>query len=102
MHLGQHTFEMPESSSFPDPSEARLPAPERETTKVLTVILLPAYHLYVLQMLHVNHPGPTHGKVVCVSLFCFLSSPGDFLTLLSPATLVYQQRISWDSLHILL
>lgn len=58
-----------------------------ETIKLLIVILLPTYPS--LCAVNVNYPIPASVKEMCL---CFPSHPiSDFLTLLSPASLVYQK-----------
>ena len=65
--------------------------PRTVTTEACIFILIPKYHIYVLEMFIVKYPIVTNVKEVCVSLFYSLSNPRDFPTLLSPASLIYNQ-----------
>ena len=56
-------------------------------------LLLLSYYL-----LTAIYPTPTNIKEVCVYHY-FLSNPRDFPTLLSPASLIYHQQISWNPLR---
>lgn len=56
--------------------------PEPETTEPLMVILLLQYHIYMLQMLHVNYPVPTDVNEVLFCSFYSLSNPRDLPALM--------------------